>query len=219
MERWQESFANVLFLRSNDTAHDLKTPLNIAVLNLELLRMRVRKLCGEEDDAKLAEYSGAIETELRRMGRIFDTFFVLSTPPRGEGEPGSVDLGAMVGELARSAGYPELEIAPATMTAHESRIRQALKLFLDGASRVLAADGRRLAVDSDTSHFRLTVSGRPQGEDFEPSRVFKFYYTDPLGSPDVSLAAARLIAETYGGGLNATGEGDTVSLQLTLPTR
>ena len=87
MERWLESFASAIFLRSSDTAHDLKTPLNIAVLNLELLRMRVRKITGGEDDAKLIEYAAAIETELRRMARIFDTFFVLSTPPKGEGTP------------------------------------------------------------------------------------------------------------------------------------
>ena len=69
MDGWQENFAKVVFLRSSDTAHDLKTPLNIAVLNLELLRMRVRKLTEEQDDPKLIEYSGAIELELRRMAR------------------------------------------------------------------------------------------------------------------------------------------------------
>ena len=60
---------------------------------------------------------------------------------------------------------------------------------------------------------------RAEGGDFEPTRIFKFYYTDPHGDPDVSLAAARLIVETYGGELNATCESDNVSLQLTLPTR
>ena len=34
MEPWLEKFARANFLRSADTAHDLKTPLNIAVLNL-----------------------------------------------------------------------------------------------------------------------------------------------------------------------------------------
>jgi len=44
MEPWLESFARAIFARSS--AHDLKTPLNVAVLNLELLRMRLRKLSG-----------------------------------------------------------------------------------------------------------------------------------------------------------------------------
>ena len=86
MEPWLERFARANFQRSADTAHDLKTPLNVAVLNLELLRMRLRKI-GAEEDEKLGEYTRAIETELRRMSRIFDAFFLLSTPPKGD-EPG-----------------------------------------------------------------------------------------------------------------------------------
>src|SRR5829696_8735829 len=99
MERWLESFARTAFLRSADTAHDLKTPLNVAVLNLELLRMRVRKLTNG-DDPKMNEYGRAIELELRRMAEIFDTFFFLSTPPRSEGEPGLIDVAPLAVEMA-----------------------------------------------------------------------------------------------------------------------
>jgi signal transduction histidine kinase len=219
MDRWQEKFAEAVFLRSSDTAHDLKTPLNIAVLNLELLRMRMRKLTEEQDDPKLIEYSGAIETELRRMGRIFDTFFVLTTPPKGEGEPEAIDVAPILKDISEDAyGYGPVESGPVRVIVHESRIRLALKMFFDGASGVIAEEGRRLEVQRDDSSFRLVISGRAQGEDFEPTRVFKFYYTDPEGNPDVSLAAARLIVETYGGELNATGESDNVSLRLSLPT-
>jgi hypothetical protein len=48
-------------------------------------------------------------------------------------------------------------------------------------------------------------------------KIFKFYYTDPAGNPDLSLASARLIVETYGGQLNATQERDKVTLRLSLP--
>src|SRR6202051_4088699 len=103
MESWLESFATTNFRRSSDTAHDLKTPLNVAVLNLELLRMRVSKLAGGEDE-KVNAYAKSIELELRRMARIFDTFFVLSTPPKGEGEPQEVDLCRLCSEAASGAG-------------------------------------------------------------------------------------------------------------------
>ena len=94
MEPWLETFARANFRRSADTAHDLKTPLNIAVLNLELLRMRLRKLAGE-DDEKVTAYTQAIETELRRLGRIFDAFFLLSTPPKNDERPTAVDVAAI----------------------------------------------------------------------------------------------------------------------------
>ena len=102
MDEWLQLFARANFLRSTDTAHDLKTPLNIAVLNLELLRMRIRKMTGA-DDEKLNEYTRALEMELRRMARIFDTFFLLSTPPRSEGAPAPIDLGPLVSHAAGAA--------------------------------------------------------------------------------------------------------------------
>ena len=218
MDRWLERFANAVFLRSSDTSHDLKTPLNIAVLNLELLRMRVRKIAGD-DDPKILEYSSAVELELRRMGKIFDAFFVLSTPPKGDGAPPAVDIGPIIADVADDAGYGSVAAGNLHVVIHESRIRQALQMFFDGASRLFAREGRELRVENEGAQLRLSVSGRPDGEDVELTRLFKFYYTDSSGNPDIALAAARLIVETYGGELNAVGESDKVSLQITLPTR
>jgi signal transduction histidine kinase len=53
--------------------------------------------------------------------------------------------------------------------------------------------------------------------DLELTKVFKFYYTDPAGNPDLSLATARLVIETYGGELNATQERDKVTFRFSLP--
>ncbi|HWW60760.1 MAG TPA: histidine kinase dimerization/phospho-acceptor domain-containing protein [Thermoanaerobaculia bacterium] len=216
MEDWLETFARANFLRSGDTAHDLKTPLNIAVLNLELLRMRVRKLVGH-DDEKLDDHARAIESELRRMARIVDAFFLLSTPPRNDEQPTVVDVAAISTDAAASAGYSMTGNGAAMMRAHESRIRQALKLFFEGASAVLRADGRRADSGRDAAGFRISVAGQPEAGDFELTKLFKFYYTDPLGNPNIALATARLIAETYGGELNASEESGKVSLRLNFP--
>ncbi|HEY4641657.1 MAG TPA: histidine kinase dimerization/phospho-acceptor domain-containing protein [Thermoanaerobaculia bacterium] len=218
MDSWLEQFARANFRRSSDTAHDLKTPLNVAVLNLELLRMRVRKLTDGSDDEKLIAYALAIETELRRMARIFDCFFLLSTPPKNDEAPAALDLAPLLIDAAQAAGYT-LEVAgPAIIPAHESRIRQAVKMFFDGAAKVLASGERAATAEHDAREFRITVTGNPVTDDFELTKIFKFYYTDPAGNPDLSLATARLIAETYGGELNAWQESDKVSLRLSFST-
>jgi signal transduction histidine kinase len=206
MESWLESFAETALRRAADTAHDLKTPLNVAVLNLELLKMRLAKLVAAPDE-KVAGYTVGIETELRRMARIFDTFFLLSAPPKSEGEPRPVDIAALCGERGR----------PAWVMAHESRIQEALKLFSDGAARVLAEPGRSTTTSRGSGRFEITIQGTPLARDFELTKIFKFYYSDPEGNPDLSLAAARLIAETYGGALSAGEEHDKVWLRLTFP--
>jgi signal transduction histidine kinase len=211
MEPWLEAFARANFLRSADTAHDLKTPLNIAVLNLELLRMRIAKLGETSSDEKVAAYIAAIDVELRRMARIFDAFFLLSTPPRNENEPRLFDAAGVMAEL-------DLAVAgPVNIRAHESRIREALQLFTEGTSNVLKHEGRKVSADCADKWLRISVSGQIAHDDFEMDKIFKFYYTDPAGNPDLSLAAARLIVETYGGELKAVRERDKVILRLSLP--
>ncbi|MEA2162474.1 MAG: hypothetical protein QOK37_601 [Thermoanaerobaculia bacterium] len=217
MEPWLESFARTNFRRSSDTAHDLKTPLNVAVLNLELLRMRVSKLAGGED-VKLNGYAKAIEQELRRMARIFDSFFVLSTPPKGDEAVGPVDICALCSEAAEGALYELMPIeGPFHIAAHESRMRQAFNLFFEGASHVFQKEGREVFTEKNAESFAVAVRGTPAAEDFEMTKIFKFYYTDALGNPDLSLAAVRLIAETYGGELNAAEERDKVVIRLSFP--
>lgn len=212
MDPWFESFARTSFRRSSDTAHDLKTPLNVAVLNLELLRMRIAKLGSAGDDEKIAGYMKAIEGELRRMAQIFDTFFLLAAPPKESEPPESVDVAAICKDFVSDVD------CTAPVVAHADRIRKAVKLFFEGASKALNAEGRRVSAGLDGKRFQVTISGVPQTvEDFEVTKLFKFYYTDPLGNPDLSLAAARLIAETYGGELDAAQERDKVTLRLAFP--
>src|SRR5438105_4875247 len=166
MESWLEAFAQTNFARSADTAHDLKTPLNVAVLNLELLRMRIAKLGAAESDEKIAAYARSIETELRRMARIFDTFFLLSTPPKGEGEPSRLDVAPICGELARAAGFNIDAGESFYVRSHESRIRQALRMFFEGLSHVFRGDGRSIRVERNGEHFRVVACGPPQSEAF-----------------------------------------------------
>ena len=215
MESWLDHFARANFQRSADTAHDLKTPLNVAVLNLELLRMRLRKVVGE-DDEKIVTYTHAIETELRRLGRIFDAFFLLSIPPKNEGAPAPLDVTPLCVEAAASAGFSVQTNGDGVVLAHEARIRQAFKLFFEGASKLFSE--RLGEAASDDSRFTVTLSGAPDApDDLEVTKIFKFYYTDGDGHPDLSLAVARLIAETYGGEVSAALDRDKVVLRLSLP--
>ncbi len=217
MDNWLERFARANFQRSADTAHDLKTPLNVAVLNLELLRMRIRKLTDRTDDPKLLEYTKALEVELRRMARIFDTFFLLSTPPKGNEPPVPVDVAPICAEEAAVMRVAVEGFAAAFVIAHEARIRQAFRLFFEGAATLFPNGSLRASIGREGGRLEVRVPGVPESADFEPTKLFKFYYTDPQGNPDLSLATARLIVETYGGELNATEESDKVVLRLSLP--
>ncbi len=215
MEPWLERFARVNFARSSDTAHDLKTPLNVAVLNLELLRMRIRKVVDEDEDEKSFIYMRSIECELRRMAQIFDTFFLLSTPPKNDGEVKPRTIGNAVEEAAALFSIPCEVVSDATVSVHEARIRQGLRLFFEGAAKTLAEPSARLVRQDD--RIVVDIVGMLLDPAIELSKVFKFYYTDPLGNPDLSLSAARLVAETYGGAVECLEENGRITLRLSLP--
>jgi His Kinase A (phospho-acceptor) domain len=219
MERWLEPFAEVFFRRSADTAHDLKTPLNIAVLNLELLRMRARKISGGEEDPKLAAYAEAVEQELRRLGRIFDVFFVYALPPKGQSGPESTPVAPILEEVA---ALHSLELAGNAqnlcMPTSSVRARELLKLYLEGGLKIFSRDS--VVLDSysrESGDFVVRIRGTVAAEDIEVEKIFKLYYSDPSGSPELSLAAARLIAETCGGQISMSRDGARLSLELSLP--
>lgn len=193
--------------RCADTAHDLKTPLNIAVLNLELLRMRLRKITEGEEDAKIAAYASSVELELRRMALIFDSFFGFSVPPRQEPEMQAIDFPALCLEIAASR-FPLQVTGSAELLAHPSRAREMVRLYFEAAGRIFSTIDECLLERKDSS-ILLVCRGRLL-EDVAADKVFKFYYSDPSGSPDLRLASARLIAETYGGSCSLETDGSLV---------
>lgn len=219
MEEWLEKFAESGFRRSSDIAHDLKTPLNVAVLNLELLRMRMAKLCeGAADDERLAGYMRAVEAELRRMAKIYDAFFVYAAPPRTGEAPEIVEVSArMKGELSKVGFAADDLKATVRLRCHQSRLSEACRLLAEGASKLFVRGSVVISERLAEEKYLLHISGHIVSPDAEIGKIFKFYYTDPSGSPELSFATARLILETYGGTLEAAAEGDRLMVELTLP--
>ena len=217
MKSWEQQFARSAFLRSADIAHDLKTPLNIAVLNLELLRMRVAKLTGENPDKKVNGYAKSVELELRRIAQVIDAFFLLSIPPRSEPEPGRHELRPMIEEAAERARIPlTADAGDLVVECHLGRARELFRLFFEGTSRLSLASPKGKVL-SKAGKLVLEVEGSSPSSELDASKLFKFYYTDASGNPELSLASARLIAETYGGDVEAEDLGGGLRLTLSLP--
>lgn len=217
MDRWLENYATTCFQRGADTAHDLKTPLNIAVLNLELLRMRLRAVCGE-DDEKVDKYSHAVEFEVRRLARIFDSYFVYCLPPREQAHPGPVDANAAC-TTAASRTTAEVRVArePAHVLAHAARLADLLRFTFEGAEKL--TDSGSVTGETRTADllWHLQLTAKPAHVGVELEKLFKYYYTDGSGNPELSFATARLIAETLGGTITARRTNDSISIDVTLP--
>lgn len=212
MQPWLERFADALFRRSGDINHDLKTPLNIAVLNLELLKMRVAKVGSAEDQEKIRDYAASIETELRRMARIFDVVFLQAVPPADRQAPAAVDLASMLEPHFPGAGR---ERRPVLM--HEERARELVGAVASAAGKIFQ-DPPAVITDATGGRTVFRFTERPALDPSEIGKLFKFYFSDASGAPDVALAEARLLAEIYGGALDAHIDDGELVLELTLPS-
>lgn len=215
---WIEKFAVAAFNRASDVAHDLKTPLNVGVLNLELLRMRLQKITGRPDE-KINDYTRGLDGELRRMALIFDAYFVYSVPPKDEGSIRNVSMADFAGEANWPAEWSLQGAAQGEVFAHPSRIRDLFSLLIGGAAKIFSPSTVVVVPRNDESSYQLRVEGAPSITETDFSKLFKFYYTDTSGNPELTLATARLIAETYGGSLTLWDEnnGSRLVLELQLP--
>jgi hypothetical protein len=212
MKPWLERYADAIFRRSADVNHDLKTPLNIAVLNLELLKMRLARLAPAiAEDEKIRAHASSVELELRRMAKVFDAVFQHGAPPDDRRDPEGVDLAALLAE-----GFGLAETRPCPVAMHADRGRELVRLLALGSSKIFEAAPEVTVDRSQGGSVRVRISGTTVSESLEVGKLFKFYYTDETGNPEIALATARLIAESYGGSLDVALESG-MSLELVLP--
>jgi signal transduction histidine kinase len=73
---------------ADDLAHEIKNPLNAIVINLEVLRARIRKGAGKA----ALDRADVIESEVRRLHQLVDRMLQLLRPDRDEASTLALDL-------------------------------------------------------------------------------------------------------------------------------
>jgi signal transduction histidine kinase len=216
VERTVEALAAAILRRSEDVAHDLKTPLNIIVLNVELLKMRLHSLDAETAaDAKIAEHCRSIEREARRVAAIADAFLGIASIPKEQCR--EIDAAAVLAEQLREHGFEPGSAVPAfSVRTYPSRWSHACSLLGSGIARVVVVPTSEVTIEAEEETLTLILRGEIASSDIEFGKLFKFYYTDPSGEPDPSLAAARLLAETIGGSVGSDCVDGMFHLELVL---
>lgn len=196
--------------RSKDVAHDLKTPLNILVLNLELLKVRLRKL---DADPKRSEHLSSIDRETRRIGRIVDAFFDLfAIDPDGE-----TSVATLLANQLAEKGVDVPPLPDISIPISEENLTVLADLLGRGIFALFEREGLRIESTSDDTSIRLLFSAEPV-EGVEIGKALKFYYTDRAGESSVELASARILIELLGGGLELNDDPSNLQLSLIVPT-
>lgn len=211
MSRPPQSWDTTIRTRSKDVAHDIKTPINIAVLNLELLRMSL--LRDPDPDQKRLEQCASAERELRRIAQIMDALISVLNVEHGDAK---TSVSPMISEVARELGISLKVSGDLEVRITEGVLRKLAENTLSGAADAL--DDAEATLEAEKEQFRLTIRGNPR-DSAEIGKIFKFYYTDASEKPRLELATARLIAEAFGGSLKMEQDEDETAFILEMPGR
>jgi signal transduction histidine kinase len=200
---------------ADDLAHEIKNPLHSMVINLEVLRRRVMRNGGGEQDDVL-RYIGVLSGELDRVNRRIELLLRLSRPGRGAE---STTLGELAEELmelvqlearhrATTVEYdPGLHVVRVHVPREPAR-QVILNLVLEVIDGLGTGAALRISISEEGGEARLRVTGTgaAAGEARFTSR----------------LAVARALAEGLGGRVDPLeGAGGTPNglrgVELVLP--
>jgi PAS domain S-box-containing protein len=187
-------------------AHELRNPLNGAMLQLSVLRHRLQRGDGGTG-AAVAEAAEAVAHELGRLDRLMDDFLAFVEP--GPLDPRPLDAGALCREVLAALG-PEAEAA-GVITALElgddgarpaldpHRVRQALLHLCRNALAAMPAGGR-LALRTRQSAEALEIDVEDSGAGFpESAPIFDPFFTTKATGTGLGLSIVHRVASDHGG--------------------
>ncbi|CAN5687424.1 hypothetical protein BH23GEM1_BH23GEM1_08820 [soil metagenome] len=216
-------------------SHELKTPINVIIGYLELLR---EGIYGELSPRQM-EIAATIEKQAQTLTRLIRQLLDVSRFEAGGGkiDPRKVDLEHFLHHL--EAAFQGLAVqrgiaftvhrspsVPAEVHWDEDRMNEVLGNLLSNAFKFTPRDGDvSLAVEGDRSKVRITIRDTGAGipADQLPHVFEKFYQADnqasaALKGTGLGLAIAKQIVEAHQGTISVDStEGAGTTFQLTLP--
>lgn len=211
-------------------AHEIRNPLNAAVLQLHMLSRHVEKLAIQiEEKAILRKRAAVVGDEIARLNRLLTEFLELSRPRAILREP--VHVGRLVSDVL------ELE----TERAGSRGVRFVRELAADaciaiGDREKLKQVAINLVVNAldvmqDGGELRATVMGYPEevemtfqdtGPGIPPDdleKIFESFYTTKPGGTGLGLAIVKQIVDQHAGRIEITSTlGQGTLVRVAIPT-
>ncbi len=205
--------------------HDLKSPLNALVVNLELLKSSIS---GTPDVDRQRRYVRILDEELVRLNRAIERLLPAAAPPgdgRGRYDLGQVtrDVEALLSPRARQQRVAlELTVPdePVILDGPRDLIRQALlAVALNGLEAMPGGGTLAVAVTSDGVRAVVSVTDTGPGIPSDMGeRAFELYTSTKGGHRGLGLFVARTVVESVSGTLlHSIVRGRGCRFDLTLP--
>ena len=204
-------------------AHELRNPLNSAMLELELVARRL----GRAETRASREGVASARRELGRIDRLLTEFLWFARPGSSTTQPGrlSTPTGAVVRltsaeTTARGIALrTDFDPAERPVMFDEDRIRQAIFNLVRNAIEATPAGGNiLLRVHPGERASELDVEDDGPGIAFEPTRAFDPFFTTRPHGVGLGLTVAQCIAADHGGEIRVQSAPGRTVFTLSLPT-
>ncbi len=212
-------------------AHEIRNPLNAAVLQLTLLARGVERHVGDAAQrSAMRDRARIVMEEIRRLGRLLTEFLDLARPRGLSLEALGLDeLLAAVVELhaeeaaergvivRRAAIAPDLRVL-----GDREKLRQVFVNLLMNAMEATSAGGEiELCARGQGGRVVVEIRDSGQGISEEDSpRLFDPFFTTKAGGTGLGLSIVLKILEQHGGTIShhsRLGEGTTTVVELPAP--
>jgi two-component system sensor histidine kinase HydH len=209
-------------------AHEIRNPLNAAVLQLHLLERDVGKLqIDPETSRALKKRTEIVGAEIGRLNRLLTEFLDLARPRGISREP--VALGALVEEVlalerdtAASFGVSidrDLDSGGCIATGDREKLKQVVINLVVNALEAMKEGGTLVAkTASEGSRVILTIADTGAGiETAHMAEVFEPFFTTKEGGTGLGLSIVRKIIDQHGGDVHIEsqrGKGTRVTVEI-----
>lgn len=211
-------------------AHEIRNPLNAAVLQLNLLRRQVDKLDAEADvRAAMHKRAEIVGDEIGRLNRLLTEFLELARPRGIAREP--VHVGSLVSDVldleadsARERGVVvKREIAQDGCVAigDREKLKQVIINLVVNALEAMK-NGGALTVKVAGEPDKVRIALEDTGLGIEPqflASVFDPFFTTKEGGTGLGLSIVRKIVDQHGGEVTIDSErGKGTRVAVTIPS-
>ncbi|WP_438000296.1 ATP-binding protein [Sorangium sp. So ce185] len=207
-------------------AHEIRNPLNAAVLELHLLSRGIDRLSDEAIREPMKRRVGIVEAEIGRLGRLLGEFLELARPRAPHREP--VDLARVVRDV--------LDLEEEALASHRvevvrdladdcfalgdvEKLKQVVLNLVVNALDVMPDGGVLRACASGDAH-EVWLSIGDTGPGIDPTilaEIFDPFFTTKAAGTGLGLAIVRKIVDQHAGRVEVSthaAEGATVRVRL-----
>ncbi len=210
--------------------HEIKTPLNVLYMNLQLLNKEIKKCNVEEavQKEKMLNMTSLINNEIVRINGIIEEFVKYARFPAPDFSSNS--LNSLVGEIAeivnQSAKDANVSIVVAgdenlePILLDEKKLTQALLNLCMNAIQAMP-DGGVLKLETGREDDYQVLMVSDTGEGIDPKdleNIFEPFFTKKVQGMGFGLAIVRRIIEDHGGTITCQSEmGEYTIFTIYLP--